>query len=331
MSNDVMPNFELLQPNKLADALSLLGSRGKDIWKMAGGNDSLDWFKDRAKRPKVVMDIGGIAELKGIRETADGVEIGALTTLTEVANSPIIKKKFKVLADAAIHVASPQIRNSGTIGGNVSQDARCWYYRSGLNCYRAGGNTCYSDTPAGMNREHAIFDASRCVAVSPSDTAPALIVLEASMVLKTAKGERVVEAEKYFVGPAVDITHMTVVKPDELLVAIRIPNKWAGSKFYFEKVADRNTWDFPLVNVASALKVAGDGKIEAARVACGAVSCVPHYMKVIEEVVKGGKQDDETGALAGKTAVYGARPLNYNHYKIPLMENLVKRAIRDAA
>jgi xanthine dehydrogenase YagS FAD-binding subunit len=331
MSNDVMPNFELLQPNKLADALSLLGSRGKDIWKMAGGNDSLDWFKDRAKRPKVVMDIGGIAELKGIRETADGVEIGALTTLTEIANSPIIKKKFKVLADAAIHVASPQIRNSGTIGGNVSQDARCWYYRSGLNCYRAGGNTCYSDTPAGMNREHAIFDASRCVAVSPSDTAPALIVLEASMVLKTAKGERVVEAEKYFVGPAVDITHMTVVKPDELLVAIRIPNKWAGSKFYFEKVADRNTWDFPLVNVASALKVAGDGKIEAARVACGAVSCVPHYMKVIEEVVKGGKQDDETGALAGKTAVYGARPLNYNHYKIPLMENLVKRAIRDAA
>ena len=330
MSRDMMPTFELLQPTKLADALSLLGSRGNDIWKMAGGNDSLDWFKDRVKRPKAVMDLGGVAELKGIRETADGVEIGALTTLTEVANSPVIKKKFKVLADAAIHVASPQIRNSGTLGGNVSQDARCWYYRSGLNCYRAGGNTCYSDTPAGMNREHAIFDASRCVAVSPSDTAPALIVLEASMVIKTAKGERVVAADKYFVGPAVDITHMTVVKPDELLVAIRIPNKWAGAKFYFEKVADRKTWDFPLVNVASAVKVT-DGKIEAARVACGGVSAVPHYMKVIEEVVKGGKQDEETGALAGKTAVYGARPLNYNHFKIPLMENLVKRAIRDAA
>lgn len=328
--HDMMRSFELLQPTKLADALSLLGSRGNDIWKMAGGNDSLDWFKDRVKNPKAVMDLGGIAELKGIRETADGVEIGSLTTLTEIANSPIIKKKFKVLADAAVHVASPQIRNSGTIGGNASQDARCWYYRSGLNCYRAGGTTCYADTPAGMNREHAIFGASRCVAVSPSDTAPALVVLEASMVIKTAKGERVVEAEKYFVGPAVDITHMTVLKPDELLVAIRIPNKWAGSKFYFEKVADRNTWDFPLVNVASALKVS-DGKIEAARVACGAVSCVPHYMKVIEEVVKGGKQDEETGALAGKTAVYGARPLNYNHYKIPLMENLVKRAIRDAA
>jgi xanthine dehydrogenase YagS FAD-binding subunit len=327
----MMPSFELLQPTKLADALSLLGSRGQDIWKMAGGNDSLDWFKDRVKRPKAVMDMAGIAELKGIRETADGVEIGALTTLTEVANNPIIKSKFKVLADAAVHVASPQIRNSGTLGGNVSQDARCWYYRSGLDCYRAGGNTCYADTPAGMNREHAIFGAKRCVAVSPSDAAPALIALEASMVIKTAKGERVVEAEKYFIGPDVDITRMTVVKPDELLVAIRIPNKWAGAKFYFEKVADRNTWDFPLVNVASAVKVDGEGKIEAARVACGAVSCVPFFAKAVEEVVKGGKQDEETGALAGKTAVYGAQPLNYNHFKIPLMENLVKRAIRDAA
>ena len=195
MIRDMMPNFELLQPTKLADALSLLDRRGKDIWKMAGGNDSLDWFKDRIKRPKVVMDIAGIAELKYIREIADGVEIGALTTLAEITNSKLIREKFKVLADAAGRVASPQIRNVSTIGGNVSQDARCWYYRSGLPCYRAGGNTCFADTPGGMNREHAIFDAARCIAVSPSDTAPALVVLEARMVIKTAKGERVVDAE----------------------------------------------------------------------------------------------------------------------------------------
>src|SRR6266571_2286172 len=169
MIRDMMPNFELLQPTKLADALTLLDRRGKDIWKMAGGNDSLDWFKDRVKRPKAVMDLGGLAELKGIR------------------------RKFKVLADAAARVASPQIRNASSIGGNVSQDARCWYYRSGLPCYRAGGNTCFADTPAGMNREHAIFDATRCIAVSPSDTAPALVVLEAKMVIKAAKAERVVE------------------------------------------------------------------------------------------------------------------------------------------
>jgi len=228
MIRDMMPNFELLQPTTLADALTLLDRRGKDIWKMAGGNDSLDWFKDRVKRPKTVMDLGGIAELKGIRETADGIEIGALTTLADVANSPLIRGKFKVLADAAGRVASPQIRNASSIGGNVSQDARCWYYRSGLPCYRAGGNTCFADTPAGMNREHAIFDAARCIAASPSDTAPAFIVLEAKMVIKTAKGERVVDAENYFVGPATDITHMTVLKPEELLVAIRVPNKWAA-------------------------------------------------------------------------------------------------------
>jgi xanthine dehydrogenase YagS FAD-binding subunit len=330
MIRDMMPTFELLQPTKLADALTLLDRRSADnIWKMAGGNDSLDWFKDRVKRPKVVMDLGGIAELKGIRETADGIEIGALTTLAEVANSKLIRAKFKVLADAAGRVASPQIRNASTLGGNVSQDARCWYYRSGLPCYRAGGNTCFADTPAGMNREHAIFDASRCIAVSPSDTAPALLVLEAKMVIKSAKGERVVDAEKFFIGPATDITHMTVLQPEELLVALRIPNTWAGAKFYFEKVADRQTWDFPLVNVASALKVA-NGVIEAARVACGGVSCTPRYLKVVEDVVKGGPQDEENAELAGKTASHGARPVTYNQYKIPMMENLVKRAIRDA-
>jgi xanthine dehydrogenase YagS FAD-binding subunit len=329
MIRDMMPNFELLQPTTLADALGLLDRRGKDIWKMAGGNDSLDWFKDRVKRPKTVMDLSGIAELKGIRETADGIEIGALTTLSDVANSKVIRGKFKVLADAAGRVASPQIRNASSIGGNVSQDARCWYYRSGLPCYRAGGNTCFADTPAGMNREHAIFDAARCIAASPSDTAPAFIVLEAKMVIKTAKGERVVDAENYFVGPATDITHMTVLKPEELLVAIRIPNKWAGAKFYFEKVADRNTWDFPLVNVASALKVT-NGTIDAARVACGGVACVPRFVKVVEDVVKGSKQDEETAALAGQSASHGARPVTYNQYKVPLMENLVKRAIRDA-
>jgi xanthine dehydrogenase YagS FAD-binding subunit len=329
MIRDMMPNFELLQPTKLADALTLLDRRGKDIWKMAGGNDSLDWFKDRVKRPKVVMDLGGIAELKGIRQTPDGIEIGSLTTLADIASSNVIREKFKVLADAAGRVASPQIRNASSIGGNVSQDARCWYYRSGLPCYRAGGNTCFADTPAGMNREHAIFDAARCIAVSPSDTAPALVVLEAKMVIKTAKAERVVDAEKFFIGPATDITHMTVVKPEELLVAIRIPNKWSGAKFYFEKVADRNTWDFALVNVASALKVT-NGTIDAARVACGGVSCTPRLIKVAEDVVKGSKQDEETAELAGKTATHGARPVTYNQFKVPMMENLVKRAIRDA-
>jgi xanthine dehydrogenase YagS FAD-binding subunit len=224
-------------------------------------------------------------------------------------------------------VASPQIRNQGTLGGNVSQDTRCWYYRSGWTCYRAGGNICYADTPTAINREHAILQADRCVAVSPSDTAPALIALEAEFVVRRVGGERVVRAEDYFVGPDLDITRMTVLRPGELLTAIRIPATWAGAQFYFEKVRDRQVWDFPLVNVASALKVSGN-TIQQARVAVGAVAARPLRLLAVEQAVAGQPRTEETAARAGELAIEGAAPLRYNGYKIPLMRNLVKRAIR---
>ena len=329
MMKDMMQGFELYQPADLENALSLVDRFGKDSWKLAGGNDSLDWFKDRIKHPKAVIDLGGIKELKGITETENGIEIGALTTLTEVANHASIKEKFSLLAEAASHVASPQIRNSGTLGGNVCQDARCWYYRSGLDCYRAGGNTCYADTPEGMNREHCLFNADRCVAVSPSDTAPALIALDAEMVVVDPKGERVVKAEEFFIGPAVDITRMTILKPNEILTKIRIPNTWADARFYFEKVADRKSWDFALVNIASAMKVQGNTIIDM-RIVCGGVECAPKRLTVVENIMKGGTKDEESAELAAKSASRGATPLNYNHFKIPLMENLVRRAIRDS-
>ena len=326
---DMMPGFELYQPANLKDALALLSRFGKDGWKLAGGNDSLTWFKERIKRPKAVIDLSGLSELRGIRETPDGIEIGAMTTLTEIATNPIIRSKYRVLADAAQRVASPQIRNTGTVGGNISQDARCWYYRYGLPCYRAGGNTCFADTPEGMNREHALFESDRCIAVSPSDTAPAMVVLDAKMVLQSASGERVLGTDEFFIGPRVDITHLTSMKPEELLTKIRIPRTWAGAHFYFEKVADRQTWDFPLVNVASALMVK-DGVITDSRLACGAVSAVPRRLNSVEEIIKGQKMGEEIAKLAGQSASRGARPVNYNHYKIPLMNNLVMRAIRDA-
>jgi xanthine dehydrogenase YagS FAD-binding subunit len=327
---DMMPSFELYQPASLDDALELADRFGADGWVMAGGNDSLAWFKDRVKRPQAVIDITGIAELKGVRETADGVEIGALTTLTEIERHPLIRERYRLLADAARKVASPQIRNNGTIGGNVAQDARCWYYRYGLPCYRAGGNTCYADTPEAMNREHALFDADRCVAVTPSDTAPALVVLEAEMQLRSAGGERTVSAEDFFIGPSVDITRMISREPGEILTAIRIPGTWAGARFYFEKVADRESWDFPLVNVAAA--IVDDGEVvERARVACGGVACTPRLLAVVDEVVRGKAVDEQLAQLAGQSVTRGARPLNYNHYKVPLMQNLVKRAVRDAA
>jgi len=329
MIKDMMSSFELYQPSNVGDALALAARNGKDAWLMAGGNDSLSWFKDRAKKPKAVIDLSGIAELRGIRETADGIEIGALTTLAEVESNAIVKRKFALLAKAAGRVATPQMRNTATIGGNVSQDARCWYYRSGMQCYRAGGNTCYGDTPTGMNREHALFEASRCIAVSPSDMAPAVIALDGKMVIRNAGSTKEVPAQQYFVGPAVNITRMTVLQPGDLLTAIRIPNTWAGATFYFEKVSDRAAWDFPLLNVAAAMKVQG-GVIQDLRIACGGVEATPMRLQVVEDLAKGQKKGVEVAKLAGTAAVRGAKPRNYNHFKVTLMQNLVMRAIRDA-
>jgi xanthine dehydrogenase YagS FAD-binding subunit len=325
---DVMPAFELFQPASIDDALALLDRYGSEAWVLAGGLDSFDWLKDRAKRTNVVVDLSQIQELRGIREVDGGLEIGAMTTLTEVARHPVVREKFGLLMEAADLVASPQIRNQGTLGGNVSQDTRCWYYRSGWTCYRAGGNICYADTPTAINREHAILQADRCVAVSPSDTAPALIALDAKMVLRRAGGgERVVDAEDYFVGPDLDITRMTVLRPGELLTAIRLPAEWAGAQFYFEKVRDRQVWDFPLVNVASAMKTTG-GTIQTLRLAVGAVAARPLRLVAVEAAVAGQPRNEETATRAGALAIEGAVTLRYNAYKVPLMRNLVKRAIR---
>jgi xanthine dehydrogenase YagS FAD-binding subunit len=329
-----MAAFELFQPASVADAHKLLEEHGPDTWVLAGGLDSFDWLKDRIKKPKVVVDLSGIGELRGVRtlgnDGGEGIEIGAMTTLTEVVNHPIIKEKYDLLAQAADLVASPQIRNQGTIGGNVSQDTRCWYYRSGWPCYRAGGNICYADTPEGRNREHAILHADRCVAVNPSDTAPALIALDAKFVIRTRKGERIVDAEDYFIGPDIDITRLHILQPGDLLTAIRIPSTWAGSQFYFEKIRDRNVWDFPLMNVASAMVTSGDSSastIDRIRISVNAAAARPLRLKAVEDAVRGKPRNAATGEMAGKLAVQGAVPLQFNTYKIPLMRNLVKRAI----
>ena len=324
---DVIPAFELFQPASIEDALRLLERYGADALVLAGGLDSMDWLKDRLKRPKVVVDLGQIKELRGIREVNGGIEIGATTPLTEVVKHPVVRDKYSLLMQAAELVASPQIRNQGTIGGNVSQDTRCWYYRGGWTCYRAGGNICYADTPTAVNREHAIFDADRCVAVNPSDTAPALVALDAQMVIRGPRGERVVNAEDYWIGPGIDITRMNVLQPNELLTAIRIPATMAGAQFYFEKVRDRQVWDFPLVNVAAAIKPNG-GNIGEARLVVNAVAATPKRLKNVEAYIAGKPRNEETASAAGQMAVEGAQTLRHNGYKVPLMRNLVKRAVR---
>ena len=328
--SDVMHNFEMYQPNNVDEAIDLLSDFKKDAWVIAGGKDSLDWFKDRVKTPKVVVDVSGIIDMVGVKKKGDGFWIGSMTTLTDIENDPLITSNFPGLATAAGKVASPQIRNVGTIGGNVCQDTRCHYYRDGFPCYRAGGNTCYANTPTAMNREHTLFEASRCVAVTPSDTAPMLLALEASFIIRNKKKERVVAAEDFFIGPEIDITRMTILEPGDLLIGIQIPNKWAKSKQYFEKVADRNVWDFALANVAMVSIVSG-GKISDVRIACGAVQCTPRRLLEVEDLLKGESPSTEMEDLVARVASSGAKPLNYNHFKIPLMENLAKRSVRSLA
>jgi xanthine dehydrogenase YagS FAD-binding subunit len=325
-----MPAFELFQPGSVSDALGILDRHGEDAWVMAGGMDTFDWLKDRIKKPRVVVDLGMVNELRGIKDAGGGLEIGAMTTLTTVANNPLVKERFPMLAQAALIVASPQIRNQGTAGGNVSQDARCWYYRAGWPCYRAGGNICYADTPTAVNREHAIFNADRCVAVNPSDTAPALIALDASFVIKNGSSERVVPAEEFFIGPGINITRLTVLKPGDLLTAIRIPATWAGKAHYFEKVRDRMVWDFALVNIAAAINASGS-TITDSRMVVNGVAATPYRLTAVEDAIRGKARDKATADLAADIAVRGAAPLRHNAYKIPLVKALVKRAIRGEA
>ena len=325
-----MPAFELFQPQSVNDAVGVLNRHGADAWVMAGGMDTFDWLKDRIKKPKVIVDLGMINELRGIKDAGGGLEIGAMTTLTTIANDPLVKERFPLLAEAALIVASPQIRNQGTLGGNVSQDARCWYYRAGWPCYRAGGNICYADTPTAINREHAIFNADRCVAVNPSDTAPALSALDAQFVIKNGDRERVVGADEFFVGPGIDITKLTSLQPGDLLTAIRIPATWAGKGHYFEKVRDRQVWDFALINIAAAINVSGS-TIGDARMVVNGVSATPYRLNAVEAFIKGKARDKATADQAAEMAVEGAVPLLHNAYKIPLMKALVKRAIRGDA
>jgi xanthine dehydrogenase YagS FAD-binding subunit len=341
MLKDMMPHFDLYQPDTLEAALDLADRLGDAGWIVAGGQDSYDWLKNRTKKTPAVIDISGIAALKGVRYggTAasgnyDGVEIGALTSLTDIEQDAQVRERIGVLAQAAGRVASPQIRNAGTLGGNISQDTRCWYYRGGVDCYRAGGNMCYADTPEGQNREHAIFNASRCVAVTPSDTANALVALDARVVLARKGGQRTVSAEKFFVGPDVNIRRMNALECGEILTAVQFPSSWTNGdgravQFHFEKVADRAAWDFALLSVAAAFRMEGD-VIREARVVLGAAACVPYRLTAVEQALVGTRRDVATADRVAALESAAAKTLNFNQYKVPLMENLIRRAVRGA-
>lgn len=328
MQQDMIPPLEHVDATSVDDAVAKLREHGNDAATIAGNTDEINWMKNRMRTPKVLVDLKGIDELSGIEETDDGgLRIGALTTLSDVVASDAVTGRFGVLADAAGEVATPQIRNQGTIGGNLSQDSRCWYYRGGFDCYRAGGNTCYAIT--GESRDHAVTDYSRCITANPSDGAVALMALDADVVIEGPRGSRRESLSEFFVGPEENITVMNDLAHDEILTYIEVPSTWADAKFYYEKVTDRDSWDFPIVNIAAAIKTSG-GSVSDVRLVSNGVAPTPKRLTSAERSIRGAALNQENIAEASDAVLPNAAPQSDNEFKLRLADNLTKRALTEA-
>ena len=328
MQQDMIPPLEHVDATSVDDAVATLREHGNDAQTIAGNTDEINWMKNRMRTPEVLVDIKDIDALKGIETTSDGgLRIGSLTTLSEVENSDAVNNGFSVIGDAVGEVATPQIRNQGTIGGNLSQDSRCWYYRNGFDCYRAGGNTCYAIT--GESRDHAVTDYSRCITAHPSDGAVALMALGAEVVVKGARGERREPLSEFFVGPEENITVMNDLAHDEILTHIEVPSTWKNSKFYYEKVTDRDSWDFPIVNIAAAVKTNGNSVSEA-RIVSNGLAPTPKRLRRAENAITGKRLSEKNIDAASEDVLANPAPQQDNAFKVDLADNLVNRALSNA-
>jgi len=320
-----MKNFKHFNAYSVDEAVALMGRYGERAAVIAGGTDILGKMKDSIlpTYPEALINIKTIQGLSDIREEGGVLKIGALALLADIAASPVVKSKYAALAQAAGRTASPHLRNMGTIGGNICQDIRCWYYRNQNNrfsCLRKKGGRCYAIK--GDNRYHSIFGGSvsgGCFAVHPSDTAPALVALDARIVTSS----RTIEAEKFF---EVKPIKTTVLAADEIVTSIQIPEPAAGSTSAFIKFALRRSIDFPIVNCA-AMITTRDGKVSAARICLNAVHVVPYRAVNAEQVVMGKQIDEALAEEAGKAAVSAAKPLEHNKYMVAIARTLVKRTL----
>ena len=263
--------------------------------------------------------------MKGIHETPEGgLRIGALTTISEIAANPLIAAKYRALSMAAAEVASPQLRNQGTIGGNLCQKPRCWYYRGEFNCLRKGGDRCYA--LEGENRYHCIFGGENCYIVHPSDTAPALVALGASVSIEGLKGKRSVLVEKFHVPPAVDFTTETVLKTGEIVTEIILPPPALGLRSAYRKVRARRSWDFALAGMASAI-VLDRGRVIHCRMVLSGAAPVPWRIPEAEAVINGVRLDADTAAKAADAALKKAEPMSQNAYKVPLFRAVINQEL----
>ncbi len=319
----MMPNFSYVRATSLDEAIRLLSASGARLH--AGGTDLLPCLRGEVFGADRIISISGLSALRGIKSGADGgMRIGALATLAEIAAHSVLLKNYPALAEAAASAASPQLRSQGTIGGNLCQRPRCWYFRGDFHCARKGGDQCYA--AHGENQRHCIFGGEICFMVHPSDTAPALGALEATLRISGPKGPRNVAAEKFFVLPGKDVTRENVLEAGEILTEVVLPPPAAGARGGYYKVRSRGSWDFALAGVASALHREG-GMIRRARLVLSGVAPVPWRVPVAEKELVGNKLDDATIARVAAAAVGGAEPLSKNGYKVALLRGAVETAL----
>jgi xanthine dehydrogenase YagS FAD-binding subunit len=312
-----------------AVALSAAARRANRTVSFAGGgSDLLALVKDRILSPDVIVNLKTAKGLDQLAAARAGLTIGALVTLDALSRHPDVRRDYAVLAEAAASVATPQIRNVGTIGGNVCQRPWCWYFRNGFPCLKNGGTTCFS--AAGENQFHAIFGGGPSYIVHPSDTAPALVALDATFRIVGPAGERMVPAAEFFVLPRDDARRENVLAPDEVLTAVHVPAARRGARSTYHKVLDREAWTHAVVSAAIVLELEG-GVCRGARIVLGGVAPIPWRVPEAERILVGQTVTPELAAKAGEAAVSGARPLAKNAYKVPLTRNLVRRTLIELA
>lgn len=322
-----MINFQHMSAATEAEALSLAGSDGTASF-IAGGTDMLVLMKAGIAQPRTLIDIKSLTALKELNLAGGGLRIGALVTLAELEESPLVRDGFTALAEAASVAASPQLRNMGTVGGNLLQRPRCWYFRSDYECWLKGGDICYARD--GENHHHAILGSGPCVAVHPSDLAPVLVALDASVEIGTAAGGRTAHIEEFLGDPTPDRRLEHDLRPGELITAISIPAQPDGMRSTYLKAMERGAWAFALVSVAARLAVS-DGVVTDARLVLGGVATTPWRVVDAERALVGQPLGQAAIEAAAASAVEGARPLRHNGYKVTLARNLVRRALTSLA
>ncbi len=319
----MIPGFSYLKAESINDAVSALSKGNARVH--AGGTDLLGCLRDHVFTTDMVLSISGLRELKGIRETeGGGLRIGALTTITEISESRIIRERYPALAKAASEVASPQLRNQATIGGNLCQKPRCWYYRGEFHCLRKGGDRCYA--VSGENHYHCIMGGDRCYIVHPSDTPPALIAYSAAVHIVGPSGKRKVSLDQFFVPPSKDVTKETALETGEIVTEIILPHQPMGMKSSYRKVRARRSWDFALAGVALALQMRGD-KVTDARIVLSGAAPVPWRAVEAEKALLGKALDSESVKRTASLSVKSARPLKHNAYKIPLFRGMIEEEL----